>query len=174
MVKGYTDLTSFHDQGDDALSNMFSLTFTAGTSVTGLDAELQYRVTNFNLPETVVNTYDKWYRGHKYSTPNGLDGDPKITTFTFRADKDQEFYIGLRKTAKLAKLGGDGATANFRSDITVIGIDTEGAITTGTSTGWVIKGWFPTNVQGISFDQNSGEPILVQVTGSFMYINEPV
>ena len=167
-----TTLETLYDTGNSALANMFILAFTAGKTGGGTDGEsapvftsAEYRITNFSLPEKVVNTYDKWYLGQKLTVPGGLDGDPKTTTFTFRADRSQTLYKMLRKLAENAKHL--SATSDYRSDISVTSATISTGATSGTAASWNIKGWFPTNVHGLTFDAGSGEPLLVQVTGAF-------
>ena len=179
ITNTFANITAFHNAGDDALTNMFTLSIANSATLltdTTFKTKLENRVTNFSLPEKVVNTYDEWYRGHKLAIPGGLDGDPKTTTFTFRADKNQKLYNALRKLAHSAKsvaetdLDTYGAN-NIRSTITVSTLSQVGIGADLTT--WTLRGWFPTTVQGMTFDAGSGEPLLVQVTGSYLICEEP-
>lgn len=167
MTNDTTHLDTFYAQGNDALSNMFELSFADYDE--GIPDNLKYRVTNFSLADKIVNTYDKYYKGHKYSTPSGLDGDPKTNTFVFRLAKNMSFYMDLRAWADRCKNTPDIANA-LRATLVATPIDQAGE---GTNEGWTHEGWYPTNVQGLTFDQNSGEPLTVQVTGSYMHLREP-
>ena len=167
----YSTIRELHSAGDDALTNMFSLSFTEGLlTPANFTHNLEYRITDFILPDKVVGVHNKWYKGRKLPIPNGLDGDPKTTTFTFRADKAQILYKKLRQLAHMCKISPNlQTTLGFRSDIAISSLLNNGDV----GTTWVLKGWFPTNIQGLTYSNANGEPLLVSVTGSFMNCQEP-
>jgi len=167
-------IDTFYEQGNDALANMFEISFTIGavTKVpTGITDSIKYRITNFSLPEVIVNTYDKWYKGERVVTPSGLNGDPKTNSFTLRVAKNYTFYLALREWAENSKRNPDSKDG-FRVDASVNPIDENDTNTIADGV-WALKGWYPTNVAGLTFDQTSGEPLTVQVTGTFLKCLEP-
>jgi hypothetical protein len=173
-------LDTLQQFGEDALTNHFQLIIPTFPSVLQLP-NLNMRVLTVEIPEQAVGVYDVTKRGKKFSRPNGVSEQEKTFTFTYRSDKYFQVYQGISQwlsyiqnpvTMAMASDSGPlgaGGPSTFRIPIIVNGLDTNDIITNV----WTFTGCFPTNQDSVSFDEESGDPIIKSVTMSYINIFYP-
>ena len=157
--------------GDDALDSQAVIVFQPLLFLTQMDP-LQFRITNFSIPEFAVGTYDVTYKTQKFTKPSARVETSNSFSFSFRADKYWTIYQLLLRWKNLIADDRTGAIAEdvgalsgqsaIRTDFSVMTIDSNNVIT---SQGWKFEKAFIKSLGSVSFDQTSdGRPIVVPVT----------
>lgn len=167
---------TLYNMGDDALQNQFQITFALPPAITpesgGESNIISLRVTNLDIPEQSMGTYEVDFRSRKITKPSGKIETGNDFSFTFRVDKEYKTYRSLQRwlnyigNNKTGALSGDYG-ANIRTDITVSALNpqTDNVIVT-----WVLKRCFIKSLAAISFDHSNGEPITVEAQFGFTNI----
>ena len=160
--------------GLDALGNHFQVIIPAppGIASAAQLANLNLRVLTIDIPAQAIGTYEIRKRGRKKIRPSGLSDQELEVTFSYRVDKYFEVYTMIAQwlayiqnpiTMNMASdsgAGGVGGASQIRVDITVLGIDTNGVITNT----WILKGAWASQQSGITFEEESGDPLTCEVT----------
>lgn len=156
--------------GDDALGNQFEINFTAFSLLSEVD-RLKIRTTTVDIPNFAIGKYTVDFKTQRFTKPNGKIETPNEWTFAFRSDKYWVLYQALLawhqyiadndNGAMAEDVGAVSGTANFRTDITVIPTDSNDL---PTAPGWKMHKCWPSDISGVSFDQASGDPLIVTVT----------
>jgi len=167
-------IESVYKQGDDALQNMAELQFPV-FNLFGLADPLKFRTTQISIPEYTVGMYEVHWKTQKFEKPSGKDESPKNMTFTFRIDKYYTVYKALMawwqficnsdSGAMAEDVGAVTGTSNIRCDFQVRCVDSNNVTTTE---GWKFIGAWIKGIQGVEFDQTTGDPIMCQVTMSYV------
>lgn len=168
-------IETIYKAGDDALQNQFQVELAPLPFIPD-GVNLAIRVTSLDVPEQSVGTYEVHYRSQKMTKASGKIETPNEFSFTFRVDKYWVHYkalkkwlnyIGNNKTGTMAEdVGLIGGESGFRMPfITINTVDANDQIT---STGWTFHNVFISQLDGVSFSQDSGEPIEVSATFQFM------
>lgn len=158
-------------QGDDALSNAGKIIFEPLPFFPNMEA-MQFRISNFDIPEFTVGSYEVTYKTQKFTKPSGRIESGNSFTFSFRMDKYYQVYQNLMAWKQLLANDGTGAmaedvnslnsTAALRTNFSVQTEDANGIVT---SPGWVFEKAFLKSIGSLSFDQTSGgDPITCSVT----------
>lgn len=160
--------------GDDALANQAELNISV-LSLFGVTNPLKFRVQTIEIPEYSVGTYDVHFKTQQFTKPSGKITTPNSFTFSFRSDKywviyqallAWHAYIGSTDTGIMAEdVGAISGESSSRADILVLTFDSNNI---PTSPGWKFHKAWPQQIQGFSFDQQSGDPIMVSVTMQFL------
>jgi hypothetical protein len=159
--------------GDDALANNFEVILppTFPGAVDALSTAI--RCTTATIPEKSTGKYSVEYKSQTFTKPSGKITTPNEFSFTFRVDKYWNTYRGLRNWLNII---GDGATGIQSADyvngasiirvpISIITLDSAGA---ETSIGWNFDGCYISSLDGVTFDQSSGDPLEVSATFDFI------
>ncbi len=160
---------------EDALGNHYSLFMLLPAAISAASlVSLTLRVLTTTIPEQSIETYEIVKRGRKMSRPSGISGQNLEWEFSYRIDKYFQTYTAISQWLAYIKnpitmamasdsgvLGAGPGPSTFRSDIQVIGLDTNNIITTD---GWTWEGAYPTSQSGIEFSEESGEPLVATVT----------
>jgi len=163
--------------GDDALQNLFDVIIPPFPGA--LDpVSVNFRVQNFTIPETGVETYEIHYKTQKATKPSGKIAMPNEFSFEFRADKYWLIYNGFKnwkniiahtKTGAMAEDVKMGQTSSIRRPVTVISTDANGIPTGGR---WVFEGAFIQSLGEVGFDYTAGEPLTISVTMGFLVLDD--
>lgn len=161
--------------GSDSLTNNFNVIIPTFPNVLAL-ANLNMRIKTFEIPPQAIGFYEITKRGKKLTRPSGLSEQDNEFTFTYRSDKYFQVYNSISQWMSFIQnptnmsmasdsgpLGAGGAS-EFRVPIIVNGLDTNNVITNT----WVFTGCWPSNQDGITFDEESGDPIEVTVTMQYI------
>lgn len=160
--------------GLDALANHFQVIIPPPPGVGSVTqtANLNLRVLSIDIPAQAVETYEIRKRGRKLTRPSGISEQELTVTFSYRIDKYFEVYSMISQwlayiqnpiTMSMASDSGPdglGGASQIRTDITVLGIDTNGIITNT----WILKGVFPSEQSNIAFEEEGGDPLTCDVT----------
>lgn len=165
--------------GEDFLANHYSIILPTNISqLAGVTDQLTLRIKNVSIPEKSIGTYSITKRGRTFDRPNGNNEQSREVSFTFRPDKrlltykamtNWMNYIQNNETMFMASdsgVDGNGGMSLFRANMEVWAIDNlDESNYAGTPNSiWTLVGAFPTNVGGLEFDDESGEPLDVDVT----------
>ena len=161
--------------GDDALDSEGQIVFNPLSFFTVLEP-LQFRITNFDIPEFSHGEYTVKYKSQEFTKPNGSITTPHDFTFSFRVDKYWAVYQDLLLWKQMISNDNTGAIAEdispvtgesaIRTDFSVMTIDSNGIVT---SQGWKFTGGWLKNLGSVSFDQSAdGSPIIVSATIGFI------
>lgn len=165
--------------GEDAIANHYSIILpTTVSQLAGVNDQLTFRITNVSIPEKTIGTYEITKRGRKFDRPNGLSEQSREVSFTFRPDKklltykamtNWMNYIQNNETMSMASdsgADGTGGASLFRAPIEIWAIDNldDDNIAGTPNSIWICQGAFPTSVGGLEFDEESGDPLTVDVT----------
>lgn len=148
---------------EDALANQFQMIIPPFPGVGNLE-QTNLRVLTVDIPEMTHETYEITKNGTKFTRPSGISGNPTEFSFTYRIDKNYEAYLGFIRWHRLIRDPQTGIMApesSYRVPITVQPIDTAGNALSG---GWLMQGCFISSHDGISFDEESGDPLTASVT----------
>lgn len=162
-------IESLYAQGDDALENQFMLSVVPILNV--VPEPLKFRVLSVDIPERSVETYEKHWQTQSYTAVGGKITTPNEFSFSFRIDKYWQIYtIFDRWHAAIAdpetgNIALDRDLGGFRTDISVNTVDASGM---PTSDGWTFVKAFPSNVGNISFNQESGGALSLDITMQFV------
>lgn len=169
--------------GTDALANHFQIVIPNVSQLGGAIANINMRVLTVEIPEYTIETYEIYKRGRKMTRPNGVMGFDPTVTFTFRNDKYWQCYNSLMNWMQFVQnnqtmaMGSDsgpegmGGASEFRTDVEIWSIN---SLDLGVPNNiWIAQGAFPTSIDAVSFDEESGEPLITSVTLSCMNIKYP-
>lgn len=156
--------------GDDFLSNQFKVIIPDFPGAGGNTDNLVFRITELQIPETAVATYEVHYGTQKFTKPSGKNDTQNEFVFSYRMDKFSEVYEKMEKWVNAALNQFSGAMASdipgsLRRDITVIGLDSYG---NETNQGWQFIGCWPSRHASVQLSQDNGEPVIAEVTMQFM------
>ena len=165
--------------GEDLLANKYSIILpTTVSQLAGVNDQLTFRITNVSIPDKTINTYTITKRGRQFDRPSGVSEQSREISFTFRPDKklvtykaisNWMNYIQNNETMFMASdsgANGDGGASLFRAPIEIWAIDSldDNTISGTPNSIWVCEGCFPTSLGGLEFDEESGDPLTVDVT----------
>ena len=165
--------------GEDAISNHYSIILpTTVSQLAGVNDQLTFRITNVSIPEKTIATYSITKRGRVFDRPSGVSEQSREVSFTFRPDKklvtykaisNWMSYVQSNETMFMASdsgADGTGGASLFRAPIEIWAIDSlDDSTIAGTPNSiWVCEGCFPTSLGGLEFDEESGDPLTVDVT----------
>jgi len=137
---------------------------------------LQFRISNFEIPEFSQGEYTVRYKTQEFTKPNGSITTGHDFSFTFRVDKYWTIYQEMLTWKQLQGNDNTGAiaedfnpisgTSSLRTNFSVMTIDSNGVVT---SQGWKFTQAWIKSLGSVSFDQvATGDPINVTVTMSFI------
>ena len=165
--------------GEDAISNHYSIILpTTVSQLAGVNDQLTFRITNVSIPEKTIATYSITKRGRVFDRPSGVSEQSREISFTFRPDKklvtykaisNWMSYVQNNETMFMASdsgANGTGGASLFRAPIEIWAIDNldDNTISGTPNSIWVCEGCFPTSLGGLEFDEESGDPLSVDVT----------
>ena len=165
--------------GEDLLANKYSIILpTTVSQLAGVNDQLTFRITNVSIPDKTINTYTITKRGRQFDRPSGVSEQSREISFTFRPDKklvtykaisNWMNYIQNNETMFMASdsgADGTGGASLFRAPIEIWAIDSldDNTISGTPNSIWVCEGCFPTSLSGLEFDEESGDPLTVDVT----------
>ena len=165
--------------GEDAISNHYSIILpTTVSQLAGVNDQLTFRITNVSIPDKTINTYTITKRGRQFDRPSGVSEQSREISFTFRPDKklvtykaisNWMNYVQSNETMFMASdsgADGTGGASLFRAPIEIWAIDSldDNTISGTPNSIWVCEGCFPTSLGGLEFDEESGDPLTVDVT----------
>lgn len=172
-------ISELFNSGADFLANHYSIILpTAITQLAGVTDQLTLRTKSVSIPEKTINTYSVTKRGRTFDRPNGNNEQERNVTFSFTPDKrlltykaisNWMNYIQNNETMFMASDAGPDGTGGislFRANIEVWAIDSlDNTNYAGTPNSiWILEGAYPTSLGGLDFDDESGEPLSVDVT----------
>ena len=172
-------ITDLFQAGADLIANHYSIILpTSVSQLAGVTDQLTLRIKSVSIPEKTIGTYPITKRGRTFDRPNGNNEQSREVTFSFRPDKKLLTYKALNnwmnyiqnnETMYMASdsgANGDGGASLFRADLEVWAIDSlDNNNYAGTPTSiWILEGAFPTQMGGLDFDDESGDPLSVDVT----------
>ena len=175
--------------GEDALANKYSIILpTTVSQLAGVNDQLTFRITNVSIPDKTINTYTITKRGRQFDRPSGVSEQSREISFTFRPDKklvtykaisNWMSYVQSNETMFMASdsgADGTGGASLFRAPIEIWAIYSldDNAIAGTPNSIWVCEGCFPTSLGGLEFDEESGEPLSVDVTLNCFNIIYPI
>ena len=165
--------------GEDLLANKYSIILpTTVSQLAGVNDQLTFRITNVSIPDKTINTYTITKRGRVFDRPSGVSEQSREISFTFRPDKklvtykaisNWMSYVQNNETMFMASdsgADGTGGASLFRAPIEIWAIDSldDNTISGTPNSIWVCEGCFPTSLSGLEFDEESGDPLTVDVT----------
>lgn len=161
--------------GDDALANHFRAIFPTIPGSTRTE-ELKLRTLSCDIPNRVIPTYEITKDGKKMEKIGGVEEQSKEFSFTYRCRKDLAIYKDLNAWMEVVKSLTTGATAVDVGLLSAwrVPVIVQASVGETVYSEWSFLGWFPKDVAGLSFDETSGDPLTVQVTGTAMEIIFPV
>lgn len=161
-------IDTLYNQGADALENHFALSI---TPILGLPfIPLSFRVLTLSIPERSVETYEKHWGTQLYTSPAGKISTPNEFSVSFRLDRSYALYTLFSTwmdsiANEVTGIMTPDTDSTWRTDISVATIDSSGV---PTSTGWTFIGCYPSNVPGVDFNMESGQPLSIEVTLQFI------
>ena len=168
-------IDSAYATGDDALANFAEIEISPFPLFGPLAEKLKFRTTTISVPSFQKGVYEVNWKSQKFEKPNGKDETEKTFQTGFRVDKYYVVYKALMAwwqyicnsdTGALAEdVGAVTGTSNIRTDIMVKTIDTQG-ITTNEGFKFE-RAWLKT-MDGLSYDVSSGDPLIINLTWSFV------
>jgi hypothetical protein len=166
---------SVYATGDDAVANIAEILIPAFSLFGPLKDQLRFRTTQINVPGFAMGSYDVHWKSQKFEKPSGKDETEKTFTFTFRVDKYYTVYKALLAWWQYICNSDSGAlaedvvavtgTSNIREDIIVKTVDTQGVTT---NEGFKFERAWLKSLAGFSYDVSSGDPLMCEVTMSFV------
>ncbi len=177
-------IETIYSAGLDALANLFEVNMAPGTNVALLFGaakdELLFRIQDFEVPPSEAGTYEINYGPWTFDRPNGKVNPTRTVTMNVRLDKKFELYqsfVNWKNSIQNEYTGVIGNVKDYLADISVypitaIGASTDEYVTDGVGSGLIIEKAWVSSVGGISFDQSSGEPLVVPITFTFMKMNK--
>jgi len=152
---------------EDALANQFQLIIPPFPGVEDIQ-QTNLRVLTVDIPEYAIGTYEITKKGSKMTRRSGISELPTEFSFTYRVDKNYSVYKGFLSWLKLCRDSVTGIMAPenvIRVPITVQPIDGNNNVL---FEGWEMFGCFPSSHDGLSFDEESGDPLTASVTMQMM------
>lgn len=168
------ELESLLLTGEDALANHFMVTIPPFTGANESIISLNLRVLTISLPGRELGTYEITKRGRKATRPSGIDETTKEFNFTFRPDKKLRTYNSLMAWSNIIKheqLGTMAPDPVYRTTILVTPVDTANL---PLSTPITISGCWISSIDGLEYDEESGDPLNVSVTIQYIDRLSPV
>ena len=163
-------IDTVYSVGDDYIGYMWDILFPPLPG--SLDTEqFRLRITTHTTPNLAVGTYEIVRKGLKVTKPSGVDDSEKTFTISFRADKYLKLYsaLGVWKNLIVDEVtgatGDDTVSSNNRRNITWLPIGKDGI---SLASPVVYRGCFPQTINGLSLDMAATEPVLVDITFSFL------
>lgn len=171
--------------GDDALANMYDLTFKLdsweGSKVNtlklkkiGVDSAAYLRCTEVEIPEFSNANYEVHWRANKIMKPNGKTDFAGTMTTSFRMDKYYDLYndIFIWNRKILDPISGviasDDTEENYRADIEIRVYNPKSE---DQQVGlWTVRGAYPQNCPSISLSADNGDPIIVSITWNILSV----
>lgn len=164
-----------YQMGDDAVDNEGVIVFEP-LSFMSTTETLQFRISDFEIPEFVQDSYSVTYKTQTLDKPKASITTSKDFTYTFRVDKYWTVYDDLFAWKQLLANESTGAvaedvnpftgTSSLRANFSVYPVDSNGTVT---YRGWKFTNAWIKSLGSISFDQtSSGEPITCSVTLSYV------
>lgn len=170
-------LDLIYQAGDDALQNQFMVVIPAFPNVIDIGS-VNIRTLTVNIPDLVMGTYDVHFGSDKFSKPSGKSELNKEFNFTFRIDKYWRVYNSFRQWHGLifnqdtggispdnANDGLGGGNSPIRVPISIMSLDSNDILTGGQ---WNYEGCWPSQVNGLEFSQDNGDPLICNVTMRFI------
>ncbi|MDA3856631.1 MAG: hypothetical protein PF569_10335 [Candidatus Woesearchaeota archaeon] len=117
-----------------------------------------------DIPEYSIGLYEITKNGTKFQRRSGMSEVPTEFSFSFRVDRNYDIYLGFLTWLRLCRDSVTGVMAPesvIRFPISVAPVDTGG---NQLSNGWIFQGCFPSNMSGLTFDEDSGDPLTVDIT----------
>lgn len=161
--------------GDDALGNQAELSINELSAIFGMKDPMKLRITVIDIPNYTVGKYAIDYKTQRFTKPSGKIETPNEFTYQFRCDKYWTLYqamlawkryIADEDSGAMAEdVGAISGNSRFRTDCVVNTLDSNDVVT---YLGWKFVGAWPSDIQGVNFDQSNGEPITVQVTMDYL------
>ena len=173
--------------GEDALNNESTIHIDIGSLGGNLGSyvesgALDFRATEFSVPEREIATYDQTYKGFTIQRwKPGTESD-RTVSITFRVDKYWRVYRFLASWQQaISDLEGDGSYFPDSSDNSILrttmtiqqlarvtdinGVRSEEIV----APGWVFTGVWPRSLPSVSFDNTSaGEAVTIEVAFAFL------
>jgi len=171
--------TLITQHAEDALTNHFEVIFNPINALkdqADYTSPLAIRVLTASIPAQTISTYEVPKRGRKFSRPSGLSEQSYEFSFTYRIDKNFNAYRMISDWMKVIQapvtmaMSSDVGLNAIRTFVTVNAVDTLGNIRAT----WIMEGFFPKEQAAIEFDENSGDPLIISVTGDFLNIKYPL
>jgi len=166
--------------GEDALQNLYEVSLVVYPKKLSDQSPSEFitgRIQNFNIVGRAIETYDRHYKTQRIQIPNGKISSAKEATFQLRVDRDFVFYNILSEWVDLANSGKKqmqlGNMEDYLGTIVVkrVGNDLLPIDDSkGKNSGWKLNDAFIKSVGDIPLDYSSGEPINVDVTVSFSWV----
>lgn len=172
-------VTDIYQLADDAFQNAFDLDFTQLSSIaTRLGLSLpstqpKLRITEFSKPEKGYDTYEVHYGPLKIAKPSGKSNFSNEFSFSIRLDREYAWYKFFEAWASAVvnnytgivytDSGNVGDDGNLRSNILVKPHNGDLTINDVEGDIWTIYGAMPKVSPAISYDQSSGDPIVVEI-----------
>lgn len=182
-------LDTLATMGADALANHYSIILpTTVSQLVGVNDQLTFRIKTVSIPDKEINTYSITKRGRTFDRPSGNNEQNREVSFSFRPDKklltykaivNWMNYIQNNETMFMASdsgADGMGGASLFRAPIEIWAIDNldDNNIAGTPNSIWTLVGAWPKSVSGLEFDDESGDPLSVDVTLNCMNIIYPI
>lgn len=177
-------INSVMNLSEDALANHFQIVIPSISFLGKNVNEINMRVKTVEIPQYEISEYEITKRGKKANRPNGLDENDYHVSFTFRADKYWRCYSAFLqwmmyvKNNKTMAMGSDagamgaGGKSTYRANFEIWSLTNLN--TTIPNAVWKCEGSYPSSVSAISFDEESGDPLDIDVTMSCINIVYPI
>ena len=177
-----TTIETMYSAGLDALANLFEVLMTtekvSAFFTTDTEPELTFRIQDFEVPASEAGTYSVHYGPWEFDKPNGKVNPNRTITLNVRIDKNFELYQSFTNWKNAIQNEYTGVLNNVNNytetlqvfPIRATGTDTYVAETVGQ--GAVFERCWVSSVGAISFDQSSGEPLIVPITFNYLRVNK--
>lgn len=155
--------------GDDALSNLFDVSFPEGLPTGGDADEIALRCDmQLQVPEQVVGTYDIFKKGLKVTKTNTVDDTTKEFTTEFRVDQDWDSVqavIDYCDSVFDRRTGVSLPDSTMRTTVLCQAVDTQNEI----KKIFRFKNCKPRSWALLPFDNSTGDPMRCTIT--WIYID---
>jgi hypothetical protein len=165
-------IEKLYQLGDDALANLWEMTIGPNPFLDDVESTVA-RIQNFDIPASGANKYENHYKTQFIEKVSGKPNITKEFSFTLRVDRNYSIYKGLVAwknyviNTKTGVAAPDTPQDNPRTTFDVWPITPEGDKIPQFGT-FHFEGGMVTNVDTLSFDYTSGDPLTVSVTVSFL------
>lgn len=174
-------MSLFLQTGADALGNHFAVTMPEVDEFGGLRDIITYRIQTVNIPARSITTYSVTKGGKKATRPSGVSDQENATDITFIGDKLWKCYnafsdwieaVQNNETMEIGEDCNENGESNYRHDVVIQAINnlTENFEPTNE---WKLIGAFPTNLSDVTFDEESGEPLVFTVHLEYLDTHYP-
>lgn len=176
-------IVDVHDLGLDALSNLFVVYFDGLSNLAGgyfssiTDDELMFRIQDFPIPASGVNTYEINWWSQTFERPGGKIDAPRELSLNIRIDQNWKIYTAFMnwKQGIANMYNGNLGDVTNNNTATLIASPVVSDGTIGDDlTGFKFEHVWPKNIGEVSFDHSSGDPIVVPITFGFLRIDPTV